>query len=65
MEIDDVLVARMASGLEEGAELGENLALHRLVLGDRFDHQVGVAERFEAMRPAPIRPSAACAGRLG
>jgi len=27
-------------GIEQRAELGEDLALHRLVLGRRFDHQI-------------------------
>ena len=44
IEIDDVLVPMIASGLSDRAEAREDLALDVLVLGRRLDHQVAVAE---------------------
>ncbi len=46
--IDDVLDARIASGLvDDRVECGEHVDLDRLVLGDRLDHQIPVGEGRE------------------
>ena len=44
IEIDEVLVASIASGLQHRAERVEDLALDVLVLGRRLDDDVAVAE---------------------
>ena len=44
IEIDEVLEAMIVSGLRNGTQVGEDLALDVLVLGRRLDHQVAVAE---------------------
>ena len=47
IEIDEVLVARIASGFSAGASLLEDLPLDLLVLGGGLDHQVAVADAAE------------------
>ena len=44
IEIDEVLVATMASGLRKRTQRHENLALDRLVFGGGLDHQIGIAQ---------------------
>ena len=44
IEIDDVLVPTMASGLSDRAERGEDLALDLFLLGRGFDDEIAVAE---------------------
>ena len=50
IEIDEVLVARIASGLRMRAELRKDLALDGLVLGRRLDHQVGAGQALHVRR---------------
>ena len=50
IEIDEVLVAMIASGCSIGQSVVEDLALDRLVLGRRLDHQVAVAEGLVGRR---------------
>ncbi len=47
IEIDDVLVPTMASGLSDGHSAAEDLALGLFLLGRRLDHQIAVAELVE------------------
>ncbi len=42
IEIDEVLVASSAVGLQ--GQPGEDLALHRFILGRRFDDQIGIGK---------------------
>ena len=65
IEIDEVLVPRMASGLSDAAELGEDLALDVFLLGRGLDDEVAVGEGLACCRPAAMRLSAACALVLG
>ena len=58
IEIDEVLVASIASGLQHRVERVEDLALQRLVLGRGLDDEVAVAEILEAAAGL-MRPSAA------
>ena len=44
IEIDEVLLAMIASGRRLRQQAGEDLALELLVLGRRLDHQLAVAE---------------------
>ncbi len=44
IEIDEVLVPTMVSGLSDGHKRGEDLALGLLVLGRRLDDEIAVAE---------------------
>ena len=66
IEIDEVLVPRIASGLEKRAELGEDLALDLLVLDRRLDHEVAVAEARQAVarRGCAAAPSLSCFGLI-
>ena len=50
IEIDDVLVARIASGFSRRTEVDEDLALDVLLLGRRLDDEIAVAERVERFR---------------
>ena len=52
IEIDEVLVARMASGLSDGAEIGEDLALDVFLLGRGLDHEIAVAPARRISPPA-------------
>ena len=59
IEIDEVLVAISASGGRCRIEPLEDLALDRLVLGRRLDHQVAVARTARSRCRCAIRASAA------
>ena len=50
IEIDDVLVARIASGLSTGQSVAKILRLTVLLLGRRLDHEIAVAEGVERLR---------------
>ena len=50
IEIDDVLVPTIASGLSEGQSGGEDLPLDLLLLGRRLDDEVAVAEVVVLLR---------------
>ena len=49
IEIDEVLLARIAPGCRLGSRLREDLALDLLVLGRRLDHQIAVGEQLAAL----------------
>ena len=55
IEIDDVLVATMASGLSDGAQIREDLALDVLLLGRGLDHQIAVGQRVVFLRRRDLR----------
>ena len=50
IEIDEVLVARMRLRLEHRADLPEDLALDRLVLGGRLDDEIGLGQVLDVRR---------------
>ncbi len=50
IEIDEVLVARMASGFSAGAQVGEDLALDLFLLGRGLDHQIATGKRVVFLR---------------
>ena len=52
IEIDEVLVAMMVSGLSDRAEVGENLALDLFLLGRGLDHDVAVPRARRISPPA-------------
>ena len=52
IEIDDVLVPMMASGLSDGQTLAKIVALHVLLLGRRLDDEVAIAEGVVTCPPA-------------
>ena len=54
IEIEEVLLARIAPGLQMRQKAGEDLALELLVLGRRLDHQVAVAELVETLAGADL-----------
>ena len=49
IEIEDVLVPMIASGLSDGTERAEDLALDLLLLRRRLDHEIAVAEFVEGL----------------
>ena len=56
IEIDEVLEATIVSGLRNGAQVGEDLALDVLALGGRLDHEIAVGEIVERRRDAdPVK----------
>ena len=44
IEIDEVLVAMIASGFSDGAQIGEDLALDVFLLGRRLDHEIAARQ---------------------
>ena len=50
IEIDDVLVPTIASGLSIGQSSAKIVALDVFLLGRRLDDEVAVAERLECVR---------------
>ena len=52
IEIDDVLDASIASGLQDRAQPHEDLALDLLVLGRRLDDDIAVGEGLVGDAPA-------------
>ena len=59
IEIEEVLVPTMASGLSAGTERGEDLALDVFLLGRGLDDEIAVAEIVDASLAGAMRSSAA------
>ena len=59
IEIDEVLVARIASGLSDGQSVGEDLALDVFLLGRGLDHEIAIAESRRIVPAGLMRASAA------